>query len=407
VEKSILEVEKESGLGRRVQDSAIESLVKLGCLAVEFGRGSKRRMKFTGETGFLNDIVALCSAAPRIAESQHGNPRADTKFVRTVQTPGGEFVQNEQTLSTGFVQGEQTFSAEPTKFVQNAQTLSTGFVRTEQTLSTGRSKFVQNVQTGADYHVQNVQTASQNVQTSDENVQTFSQNVQTCAGSGRAMGGGDIGGEGNNLTSTWRCIHARRTQEEEKERILWEWEGKDRGCGGKEGKGKVVVHGFTGGAIEVPPDFFRNAAKMAVQGDLLEPETGLTGNTDQQPAQEQKPQKPKNRTAAQESQAPKTRYFATAKKPDDVDQAVWDDFIALRRAKKAPLTETALRMLENEAKKAGITPQEAMRMCCANGWQGFKASWMREQKMRETALQERTNRTKTNGKDEDWWSRVL
>jgi hypothetical protein len=172
----------------------------------------------------------------------------------------------------------------------------------------------------------------------------------------------------------------------------------------------VVVHGFTGGAIEVPPDFFRNAAKIAVQGDLLEPEAGAVGDTEPKPAQEQKPQKPqkpKNGTAAQEGQPPKTRYFATAKKPDDVDQAVWDDFVALRRAKKAPLTETALRMLENEARKAGITPQEAMRMCCANGWQGFKASWMREQKMRETALQERTNRTKTNGKDEDWWSRVL
>jgi hypothetical protein len=171
----------------------------------------------------------------------------------------------------------------------------------------------------------------------------------------------------------------------------------------------VVVHGFNGGAIEVPPDFFRDAAKMAVQGDLLEPETGLIGNTDQQPAQEQKPQKPKNGSPSQEKQppAPRTHYFATAKKPDDVDQAVWDDFIALRRAKKAPLTETALRMLENEAKKAGITTQEAMRMCCANGWQGFKASWMREQKMRETALQERGDRAKGNGKDDDWWSRVL
>jgi hypothetical protein len=158
---------------------------------------------------------------------------------------------------------------------------------------------------------------------------------------------------------------------------------KNRGCGGKEGKGKPREHGLNGGATEAPPDLFCDAAKTAVQGDSQE----LV------------------------QQSPRTRYFATAKKPEGVEQAVWDDFIALRRAKKAPLTETALRMLEGEAKKAGITTQEAMRMCCANGWQGFKASWMREQKMREASLQERSSRgignVKGNGKDEDWWSRVL
>jgi hypothetical protein len=384
VEKSIVEVEKESGLGRRVQDSAIASLVKLGCIAVEAGRGSKRRMKFVGETGFLSDIAVLCGAATSIADGQHGNPHGNVKFVRNEQTSQDEFVRNEQTLS-----------ADMTNFVRNVQTLSTGFGGNEQTLSTGHSKFVRNVQTCTDYH--------------DENRQKFVRNVQTCADSDLAVGRGGKGGMGETLSSSSIQGYSVPSEGGKEERLLWERIEKDRGCGGKEGKGKVVVHGFDGGAIEVPPDLFRDAAKTTVQGDLLEPETGAIGDTDQQPAQDQKkPQKPKNGSgSSQENPALKARYFATAKKPADVDQAVWDDFIALRRAKKAPLTETALRMLENEARKAGITTQEAMRMCCANGWQGFKASWMREQKMRETALQERGDRAKGNGKDEDWWSRVL
>jgi hypothetical protein len=395
VEKSIREMEGETGLGRYEQGSAIASLVKLGCLAVEASNGSKRRMKFVGEPGFLNDIVALCGAAQGITEGQHGNPRGNANHAGNQQGSSGDHAGNQHGMSA--------YPAE------NQHGLSTDRAGNQQGLSTGQAYHAGNQQGpddhhagkqqgGADYHAENQHGGTENL----------AGNQHGSAFQKIALGGGDIGGEDNTLTSTCSCIHSRESQEGEKERNVWEWERIEGGCGGKEGKGKVVVHGFTGGAIEVPPDFFRDAAKTTVQGDLLEPETGAISDTDQQPAQDQKkPQKPKNGTASQESQAPKTRYFATAKKPDDVDQAVWDDFIALRRAKKAPLTETALRMLENEAKKAGITTQEAMRMCCANGWQGFKASWMHEQKMRETALQERGDRAKGNGKDEDWWSRVL
>jgi hypothetical protein len=31
--------------------------------------------------------------------------------------------------------------------------------------------------------------------------------------------------------------------------------------------------------------------------------------------------------------------------------------------------------MENEAKKANLTLQDAMEICCARGWVGFKAEW--------------------------------
>lgn len=62
--------------------------------------------------------------------------------------------------------------------------------------------------------------------------------------------------------------------------------------------------------------------------------------------------------------------------PDSVDPKVWADFLAIRKAKRSPLTSTALALIEAEARKAGIDLQEALSTCCARGWQGFKAEWL-------------------------------
>ena len=68
------------------------------------------------------------------------------------------------------------------------------------------------------------------------------------------------------------------------------------------------------------------------------------------------------------------------KKPDDVSQSIWDDFIKLRAAKKAPVTETVLKAIQREADKIGWTLEQALSEACARGWQGFKSAWiLREQ----------------------------
>jgi hypothetical protein len=64
--------------------------------------------------------------------------------------------------------------------------------------------------------------------------------------------------------------------------------------------------------------------------------------------------------------------------PVGVDQKVWEDFVQLRKAKKAEITETALKGIQKEADKAGYSLQEALETCCSRGWVGFKADWVKE-----------------------------
>lgn len=66
-------------------------------------------------------------------------------------------------------------------------------------------------------------------------------------------------------------------------------------------------------------------------------------------------------------------------KPPQVDEQVWTDFIKLRQAKRAPLTQTALNRIAGEVDKVrrhGFTLNDALAMCCERGWQGFKAEWL-------------------------------
>ena len=62
--------------------------------------------------------------------------------------------------------------------------------------------------------------------------------------------------------------------------------------------------------------------------------------------------------------------------PDGVLDSVWTDFVQHRKAIKAPLTETALKGIEREAQKAGITLNNALQEICVRGWRGFKAEWV-------------------------------
>jgi len=79
----------------------------------------------------------------------------------------------------------------------------------------------------------------------------------------------------------------------------------------------------------------------------------------------------KNKNANHRSPSAKTGVC-----PDDVPQDVWQDFQALRKAKRAPLTSTALDGIARQAAKANMTMADALRMCCERGWAGFKADWV-------------------------------
>ncbi len=66
-----------------------------------------------------------------------------------------------------------------------------------------------------------------------------------------------------------------------------------------------------------------------------------------------------------------------AARPEDVTEQTWHDWTAMRKARRSPLTETAMRGIRREAAKAGISLDEALQYACVAGWQTFRADWHR------------------------------
>jgi hypothetical protein len=69
-------------------------------------------------------------------------------------------------------------------------------------------------------------------------------------------------------------------------------------------------------------------------------------------------------------------YIKGVKKPEDVSEQVWKDFLELRKEKKAPVTETVISRSRQEAAKIKWTLEQALIECCLRGWQGFKAEYL-------------------------------
>jgi hypothetical protein len=66
-------------------------------------------------------------------------------------------------------------------------------------------------------------------------------------------------------------------------------------------------------------------------------------------------------------------------RPEDCDEQVWKDWMRVRG--RNALTETAWGAMLGEARKAGITPAEAVRVCAERGWRGFRADWVNRDKV--------------------------
>ena len=62
--------------------------------------------------------------------------------------------------------------------------------------------------------------------------------------------------------------------------------------------------------------------------------------------------------------------------PDGVDNLVWEDFLQIRKKRRAPITDRVIEGLTKEAKIAGVSLNDALKECVVRGWQSFKADWV-------------------------------
>jgi hypothetical protein len=62
--------------------------------------------------------------------------------------------------------------------------------------------------------------------------------------------------------------------------------------------------------------------------------------------------------------------------PQDVSKQIWDDWVALRKSKKAPITQTVLNGAIDESKILGWPLEKFLAEWCSRGSQGLKAAWI-------------------------------
>lgn len=92
-----------------------------------------------------------------------------------------------------------------------------------------------------------------------------------------------------------------------------------------------------------------------------------TRSTDVQPTNNHKP--------ITNNQEPKKKATVVAA-PEGVSSEIWDAFVQHRKTKKAPITPMVMSFLEEQAKLAGWTLENALKETCVRGWQSFKAEWV-------------------------------
>lgn len=86
-------------------------------------------------------------------------------------------------------------------------------------------------------------------------------------------------------------------------------------------------------------------------------------------------------TNKEEERAPRKRAATPSQpaiaKPDDVEPQTWADFLKLRKAKRAPVTQTVVDEAKRECVKAGMTLEGFLRVWCRRGSQGLEAAWLK------------------------------
>jgi len=66
-----------------------------------------------------------------------------------------------------------------------------------------------------------------------------------------------------------------------------------------------------------------------------------------------------------------------------------NDYMALRKLKKAPITETAFNLLKNECDKNNFSLERALEISIQQNWQGFKVDWVNNLEKKEKSSAEK------------------
>lgn len=91
---------------------------------------------------------------------------------------------------------------------------------------------------------------------------------------------------------------------------------------------------------------------------------------------------------------PKREAATVVACPFDVSEQVWQDWLSLRRSKKASVTETVVNGARQEAEKLGWPLERFLVEWCTRGSQGLKAEWVVEKQNQTETVYQRSMRLK-------------
>ena len=89
-------------------------------------------------------------------------------------------------------------------------------------------------------------------------------------------------------------------------------------------------------------------------------------------------QKPTPSSSSSSSSSSSKERATVVACPPDVSQQVWQDWLQLRKTKKASVTETVVKGARSEAAKLNWTLEQFLVEWCTRGSQGMKAEWVAE-----------------------------
>lgn len=63
-------------------------------------------------------------------------------------------------------------------------------------------------------------------------------------------------------------------------------------------------------------------------------------------------------------------------RPADVSQSVWDDFVKMRKSKKAVVSDTVINKIQKEGAKINWSLEQCLETMVMRNWQGFNSEWI-------------------------------
>lgn len=115
----------------------------------------------------------------------------------------------------------------------------------------------------------------------------------------------------------------------------------------------------------------------------------------ERPSSDQRPTTNKNDNNKKNEKKKEVNNFD---RPSDVRESLWNDFITLRKSKRAPITQTAMDKICSEAAKVGWTLDQAIEQMVARNWQGFEAAWIQKDRLPiKSSIQNQVEEIKRNG----------